>query len=326
MAITYLPKLALQGATAAFYDALDATPQVWQNHVMMVPSTSAKETYTFPGSMPIPRVLTNTRSIQGFRDMKFDVVNQTHELTIMVKLEDFEDDQVAGITRRFAELGEVFGTYKDQVFAALLTDNAAPPMADDAAVTWANYYTASSGTVGASATMDNTGTGVTATGAPGATTPTTQEFLNAVSKAKAAFLGSGSNDLGRDDQGRAGFNNLAATKLACVIPPIYETAAKTAQNSVVVPDDVDGAMSTNVMANTFTVDVLPYLTSAAIMYTNAVGAIRKPFIYQQRTPLEIEIDTDRSRIHQRNGVLVTVRERWVMTYGDPRRSFRETFS
>jgi hypothetical protein len=62
------------------------------------------------------------------------------------------------------------------------------------------------------------------------------------------------------------------------------------------------------------------------MYTNALGATRKPFIYQQRTPLEIVIDTDRARIQQRNGVMVTVRERWVMTYGDPRRSYRETFS
>jgi phage major head subunit gpT-like protein len=323
---TYLPNLVLQGATGAFYNSLEAAPQVWQNHVMTVPSGAGKETYAFPGAMPVPRVLTNARSIQGFRDMKFDVENQTHELTIVVKLEDFEDDQVAGITRRFQELGEVFGTYKDQVFANLLIDNNPPPMADDPAVTWANFYTASLGTIGSSATFDNTGVGVTATGLPGATTPTTQEFLNAIANAKAAFLSSGSTGLGRDDQGRAGFNSLAATKLGVIIPPIYEHAARTAQNSAVVPDDTDGATSNNVWANTFTVDVLPYLTSEAIMYTNALGATRKPFIYQQRTPLEIVIDTDRARIQQRNGVMVTVRERWVMTYGDPRRSYRETFS
>lgn len=325
MAITFTPSLALQGAIGAFYDSLNAAPQVWKNNVMMVASTSAKETYAFPGAMPIPRVLQNARSIQGFRDMKFDVVNNTYELTLMIKLEDFEDDQVQGLTRRFGELGEVFGTYKDEVFATLLTDNNAPPMADDDAVTWANFYT-SSGTVGASSSLDNTiAYAITGSGL-GTTVPTGDEFIVGLTGGEAQMNGSDTGELGVDDQGRAGFNALATTKLRVVIPPIFKGGAMEAMNATTIATDAGTASRSNVFAGMAGIDVLPYLSSNAIMYVNAVGATRKPFIYQQRTALEIKIDDDQTRIHMNNGVLVTVRERWVMTYGDPRRSVQVTFS
>jgi hypothetical protein len=75
-------------------------------------------------------------------------------------------------------------------------------------------------------------------------------------------------------------------------------------------------------------DVLDYLDSSNTTkaYVNAVGATRKPFILQQRTPLEVEILDDPASIALHNAVLVLCRERFVFAYGDPRRSIEVTWT
>lgn len=318
MAETTTPALILKGALAAFHQRMAEVPQVWQNHVMEVNSTTAKETYAFPGMIPTPRVFQDARSIQGFRDMKFDVTNNTYELTLLIKLEDFEDDQVGGIRMRFQELASVFATYKDEVFASLLENGAtdAPPLNDDDSVSWSTFYT-NSGTVGDSSAMDNNYTSAAATG----TTPTGQEVQDTVRDAKATMMRF------EDDTGRPAFNAVAGSRLRAVIPPEFDIPFRNAFNAtIVLGDDTAGGSRANVMQGFLDFDVLPYLANSDAFYLNMVGDVRKPFIYQQRTPLQITIDTTPEGMQERNGVLVMCRERWVMTYGDPRRACRHIYT
>lgn len=318
MGLTTTPALILKGALGVFHETMARQPQVWQNYVMRVPSTTKKETYAFPGRVPTPRVFTDARSIQGFRDMKFDVTNLTYELTLLIDLEDFEDDQTGNIRRQFQDLAEVFGTYKDEIFAGLLENGAsdAPPLNSDDFVTWATFYEAG-GTVGDSGSMTNDFTSAAATG----TTPTAQELLDELRDVKAAMMRF------EDDTGRPTFNGPAGRMMRTVVPPEFEVPMSEAMTSaLIIGDDSAGGSRSNPQQGFSQWDVLPYLANADTMYPNLVGSHRMPFIYQQRTPLKITIDTTEEGMQERNGVLVMCRERWVMTYGEPRRASRHVYT
>ena len=319
MGLTTTPNLILAGALAAFHEKLNTFPEVWRNHVMEVPTTTKEATYVFPGHLPIPRVMEDGRSIQGFRDFKFTQSDNTYELSLLIDREDLEDDQTGTIRQRFLDLAEVFGTYKDQLFGALLAGGptAEPPInaADD--VTWATFYEAG-GTIGDSGAMTNFSTGAASTG----TEPVASELIRDVGLMKASLLRF------KDDQGRVGFNANSASNLRMVVPPEMELAFSEVMGSTLLPGPVagDGSRTAPKVQGLAGYDVLPYLSSSIIMYANAVGSERKPFIYQNRTPLEVVIDDSAQGMAERNGVLILCRERFVIGYGDPRRSYQWTWT
>lgn len=320
MALTTTPALILKGAIADFQEKIQTAPQIWRDHAMEVPSTSAKETYAFVGSVPTPRVFVNARSIQGFQDFNFDIENQTYELTMLIDLEDFEDDQIGGITMRFSELAEVFATYKDQLFATLLengdsTTDGIPPLNSAAGAAFLAMYDDTS-SIGASGTIDN----LLADSVVANSAPTPAELHTMFAEIRSTML------LYNDDQGRAGFNAVAGTKLRFVIPPQYEMYFAAALNSLFHVGNAAGGSQDNVFRGFGEYDVLPYLSSGTVFWANFVGATRKPFIFQNRLPLQITVDTSPEGMQERNGVLVMCRERFALTYGEPRRSTQMTVS
>lgn len=303
MAITVLPNMILKGALAAFWQKMDQIPTVWDKHVMNVVSTTATEKYTWPGAVPVPRVFADARSIQGFRDFSFDLANNKYELTLLIKRDDFEDDQNGSIMMRFLELAEVFGTFKDQLFAALLVAGATDNAAMDS-----NTFFDDTRTIGDSGTIDND-----LTSAVTDTQPTSAEILADLNLIQNAFHGF------NDDQGRP-FNSLAVTDMRMIIPPVYWQPVTEALGASVL------ANTTNVFKGMAQFDVLPYLTGADTLYVSALGATRKPFIFQERTKLEIIIDTDPAHVAAREGVLVMCRERFRLGYGEVRRCIRQVYT
>ncbi len=311
MAITVLPNLILKGALSAFHQRMSEIPEIWPKHAMQTTSTTATEKYTFPGFIPTPRVFTDSRSIQGFRDFKFDLENLEYELTILIKRKDFEDDQTGTIMSRFRELAEVFATYKDQVFADLLANAGS----DNAPMDGTSFYNTAR-TIGDSGTIDNDDTSAAATG----TIPTAVEFMDDLANAKAKMRRF------NDDTGRR-FNSAAMREMRIILPPEFERPASEALNAAFIPMVTADAATENVFFKGMAqFDVLDYLSGADTMYINLLGAERLPFLYQQRTPLEVIIDQNPTNVAKRNGVLVMCRERWVMTYGDPRRSLRHVYT
>lgn len=312
MAVTKLPALIIKGALGAFHERMASIPEIWPDHFMHVPSTTKTETYAWPGRIPIPRVFENARSIQGMRDVKFDITNITYELTMLIDLEDFEDDQTGTITQRFQELAEVFGTYKDQLFATLLEagPTTIPPIGSDSDVT-ADFFYDDTISFGSSGTIDNLATSnITLTAIN-----TSAEFLTALNADRVLMANY------KDDQGRAGYNALAMTRPVVITSMGHDKGIREALNSTLL-----GGGNTNVDQGLVTHQILPYLANTDEFYLNLLGATRKPFIYQQRTPLEIEIDLSKEGMIERNGVLVMCRERFVMQYGDPRRSLQHTYT
>jgi hypothetical protein len=65
---------------------------------------------------------------------------------------------------------------------------------------------------------------------------------------------------------------------------------------------------------------------ATQVYASALGSVRKPFIYQERTPLEVIIKASADDVAENNGVMLLTRQRYIMTYGDFRRSILVTLA
>lgn len=311
MAMTTTPALVLKGALNEFRESMDKIPQVWENHVQIVTSTTQTERYSFAGMLPKPRVFDDVRHIQGFRDFTFNVENNEYELSILVKRKDMEDDQTSEIMNRFREFGEAFGSWKNELFATLLEAGAAtaPPFDDAGGTTFSNFYDDTS-SIGSSGTIDNDATSaIVASG-----TPTSSEILTTLQTNIATMQNYA------DDQGRKGFNGLASSTIRCTIPPAYQFAFMEALNATIISN------TTNVFTNLVQFDVLPFLGNTTTFYMDLMGANRKPFIMQQRTPLEIIIDSNPTNVAARNGWLVMCRERFELTYGEPRRSLRHVFT
>ena len=219
MAVWKPNKLAIKGALASFHETLANIPTIWQNHCMMADSTTSVEQYVFPGFVPTPRLFVNGRTIQGLRDFKFNITNNEYELSILIDRKSFEDEQYGLINSRLQELAEVWGTFKDYLFAQLLING---DVSGNVGWDGTLFYTTSR-TIGGSATIDNAKTSAAAT----STIPSVIEFRAAMESAKATMRGY------QDDQGRP-FNSLATKNLRVIVPPTYESVAMEALNASII--------------------------------------------------------------------------------------------
>lgn len=297
--------LIVKGAQAAFHQTLDAIPSVWQDHCAIYQSDTAVEPHAFPGFIPRPREFLSGRQIQGLRDFTYNVTNNEYELSIAIDRKHFEDDQTGLIAERMKEMAETWGTFKDYLFAQLLINGSSSGFtAFDGTIFYADTRV-----IGASANIDNLTTSVAAADPA---VPTTAEFLADLKLSKASIRKY------QDDTGKP-FNSLAVQDLRVIIPPDFEAPVFEALNATFI------STTDNVFRGMAQMDVLDYL-SAKVMYVNAVGATRKPFIMQQRMPLEIEILDSPEAVALHNAVLVLCRERFVFAYGDPRRSIEHTYT
>jgi len=319
MAVWVPNTLAVKGALDAFHQRIDQIPEVWSNYALEVPSTTSQETYAYAQAVPEPRIMTGERHIQGMGDASFAVTNETIELTILVAREQFEDDQVSGINSRFREMAEVYKTFKDSQFTTKLVNGSSTTLGLAPIDGLAFFH--DTRTIGGSGTIDND---VTSAAAAATGIPTTSEFLLQLAVWKAAMLRY------KDDQGRP-FNIQASTKMRIAIMPEAEAVVRAALNSAFVPIVAgDGATdNTNIFRGMAEIDVLPYHAASSdtnTMYLAMVGAERKPFIHQQRVPLEVIVDMDPTHVAERNGVLVMCRERYKLAYGEPRRMLKQVWT
>lgn len=318
---TWTPdNLTTKGALAAFHDRLDSIPTFYDKVCQIVPSNAKVENYGFPGHLPIPRVMRSGRRVQGLRDWSYNVENETYELTIAIDRTYFEDDQTGLVASRMREVAEAWATFKDDLLVDLLINGGtAGYTAFDG-----NTFFHNTRTLGDSGTIDNKLTSAAATG----TIPIAAECKTSLSTSIAQMRGF------KDDQGRP-FNTQAASKLAVVCPPECEFAYKEAINSsVILQPNVDMASATagaavdNVFYQIADVYVTGYYSNGTYPrdYIMAIGAERKPFIYQERTPLEVQILDDAASVAYHDAVLVLCRQRFVLAYGEFRRCIEYIWS
>jgi phage major head subunit gpT-like protein len=303
--------LSTKGALASFHQAMENAPAIWSNHAMMINSTSASEALVFPGFIPAPREFLGSRQFQDARDFTYTVANKEYELSMVINRKAWEDDQTGLINTRLSEMGEVWATWKDSLFTTLLANgNVSGNNGFDGVTFHSDDHSA--GTTGL--TTDNNLSLTAATG----TVFTVAEFQTALDNTRQAFQGF------TDDTGRP-YNAQALANLRVIIHP---TQAKAVYEAVYQTAFTGGSGATNEWGNQALqgIDVNLYQASGDSdeLYFSALGSVRKPFIYQERTALEVVILADADNVAAFNGVQVLTRQRYVLTYGDPRRSILMT--
>lgn len=307
MATNVFANITQKGTLAQFSQALETAPNIWRNHVMEIPSDAPTETHVFAGTLPVPREFISGREFGGIRDFKFDVPNKTFELSFMIDRESMEDDRHGLINRRIAEAAEVWATFKDFQFAALLTDGDSALSPIDALA----FFHATR-TIGGSSALDNIDTTAAATDA----SPTATEVGLGLQSNLILFAAM------EDDQGRIGYNANAVQKLRVIAHPAMERGFVEFLNSTLLSSS-DNPWGKGLAE----FDSLPYLTPGSNQYfLTAVGSTRRPFIYQERTGLEIVVFTETKDIALNNGVMVLTRQRYRLEYGDFRRCIQHTYT
>jgi phage major head subunit gpT-like protein len=311
MARNVFANITQKGTESDFHQALELQPNIWENHVMRIDSTAASEQLVWPGFLPEPREFINGRNLVGIRDFTYTVTNKTYELSFMIDRESMEDDQHSMINMRISEGAEVWAGFKDSQFATLLINGESATLGIDTLDSSAFHL--ATRTIGASGTIDNTDTAaISSDNDP--TLAQCQTAIKGIITKMDRFL---------DDTGDRPFNAGARSQKRLVIPTEYVRRFRETVNAALV----GGGDSNPYFENICELDELLYLTDADnAVYMSYVGSTRKPFIYQERTPLEIIVRNEPGEVAENDGVLVLCRQRYRLGYGDPRRNLRYDFT
>lgn len=307
MATNIFSNITVKAIEGLFMEVMGKAPNIFRNHCMIQNSTSPQETYSWLGTLPVPREFLNARSFQGLRDFTVTLVNNTYEMSFIVQRNTLEDDSLDQIKTRITEVAEVWATFDDSLFATLLEAGASSTDTFDGTTFFDDTRT-----IGSSAAIDNDRT--SAISDDNAATAT--EVGLALEENLSAMW------VYEDDQGRPSFNAQAMGNLRVIIHPQYLRGFTEFLNSSLLSNS-DNPWGKGLVE----IDVLPYLTASDITYyLSALGATRKPYIYQERTATEVMVYNDAKDVAENDGLMVLSRKRLRFGYGDPRRALQHVFT
>lgn len=311
MATNIFSNITQKGTIANFMQAMANTPTIWEEHVQRVSSTAASEQYVWPGFLPVPREFLSGRNFQGIIDFTYTVTNGEFEMSFLIDRKSMEDDQHGMINSRIQEAAEAWATFKDfQFITELLVEG------DTLTTTFdGTAFHTDTRTIGGSANIDNASTTVAAADD---SVPTSAEFLTVLNTMMSTM------SRYQDDQGRP-FTATAMNNLRMIVPPEFVRAATEGVNSTLIGGGNSNPWGLNIVE----IDSTPYMPAIGTdtaMYLEAVGSNRRPFIYQERTPLEIVVFNGANDVVENNGVKVLTRQRYKFAFGEPRYSIRHDFT
>ncbi|MBK8268024.1 MAG: Mu-like prophage major head subunit gpT family protein [Planctomycetes bacterium] len=286
--------LLTKGLRGEFFNRFDATKTHFADLSTRIASNSDRETYKWLGTVPQVREWGTGRLAKGLRTESYSIENLKYEATLEVDRDEISDDQTGQIRLRVSELAQRAATHKDYLIAQLLTLGETAGNNSYDGVSFFNATHAS----GASGNQSNLLTyNAVATDAP-----TVPEFKEALKEAIAAMLGY------KDDQGEPMM--LSAAGLVCVVPATMLFVATEAINATIINNQ------TNVLAGIASVVSFPWLTDASKWYLMKTDGVVRPFIFQDREPIEFNALTeDSDEGFRREKFLFGVRARYRMAYG-----------
>jgi phage major head subunit gpT-like protein len=286
--------LLTKGLRSEFFNRFDATPIHYRDLATRIVSTSDREVYKWLGTVPRVREWGTGRLAQGLRTESYSVSNLKYEATIEVDRDEISDDQTGQIRLRVGELAQRAATHKDYLISQLLIGGETAGNNSYDGVSFFNAAHAS----GASGNQSNALT----YNAANDQAPTVAEFQDALKAAIAQMLSF------KDDQGEPML--ISASSLVCVVPPTMLFTASQAINATVIGD------ATNVLKGIARVVALPWLTELSKWYLLKTDGVVRPFIFQDREPVEFNALTEESEEgFRREKFLFGVRARYRMTYG-----------
>ena len=106
--------------SAAFMDGLGTAESQYEKIAMTVPSSTKENVYPWLGTLPSMQKWAGDRIIRNLKAHKYSIENEKFEMTIAVKRDDIEDDQVGIYGPMFRDMGAQAGLHPNQlVFGAL---------------------------------------------------------------------------------------------------------------------------------------------------------------------------------------------------------------
>lgn len=285
--------LVTKGLRSEFFNRLDSMPTHYKDLSTRLVSNSDHETYKWLGTVPKMREWGTGRLAAGLRTESYSVENLKYESTIEVDRDEIADDQTGQIRLRIAELAQRAATHKDYLISQLLVAGESSGLSYDGAAFFSAAH--ESGDSGAQSNL-------LTTGATDPDNPEAAEFKNSLNQAIASLLAF------KDDQGEPML--VTASGLVCVVPPSMLFTALEAINATLIGD------TTNVLHAAARVVALPWLTDASKWYLLKTDSFIRPFIFQDREPIEFSALADGSDDgFKREKYLYGVRARYRMTYG-----------
>jgi phage major head subunit gpT-like protein len=131
--------------------------------------------------------------------------------------------------------------------------------------------------------------------------PTTEEFKGALKAAIATLMNF------KDDQGEP--SSVSASGLACVVPTTMYLSALEAVNATMV------GSTSNVLQGAAKIIPFPWLTNTSKWYLLKTNGVIRPFIFQDREPVEFTALTEESdEGFRREKFLYGVRARYRLAY------------
>jgi len=274
--------------------ALTEADTLYQQLTTPIKSTKDAENYRWLGTVPQMREWGTGRVAKGLRAESYDVANLKYETTLEVDRDELADDQTAQIRIRIGELAQRAATHKDYLLAQLLIYGATSGFNSYDGVTFFNDAHVS----GASGSQDNDLTAAIVN----KDVPTSAEFKTALSLAIAQMLAF------KDDQGEPMMLNQKS--LICLVPTTMLMAAREALQAAVLSN------TSNVMVGAADVRAFPWLSAADTWYLCKNDGIVRPFIFQDREPIEFNSMAEGSdEEFMREKYLYGVRARYRVTYG-----------
>ncbi len=288
---TGLTTSALKGN---FFSALRAAAPMWRELTTVVKSTGSQESYRWLGTVPQMRPWGTGRLARGLRSESYSVENQKYESTIEVDRDELADDQLGQVMVRVKELARRAITHPDKLLANMLEHGADSGYTSyDGSTFFATAHSSGdSGEQTNMVSMDVTN--------PGA--PTAEEFAASYQYAVEKMLSL------KDDQGEPMNSDLG--KLIVLVPVNLWYQAKKALTAQVLDN------STNVLSGEAKVLVFPQLTSTDRWYLCRSDVEVRPFIFQDREPIEFTALAEGSEeSFKREKYLYGVRARYALAYG-----------
>lgn len=286
--------LLTKGLRSEFFSRFESATTYFQDLATRIQSNSDSETYRWLGSLPRMREWGTGRLARGVGGESYSIENLKYESTLEIDRDEIADDKTGQIRIRIGELASRAATHKDYLIAQLLISGETSGFNSYDGVTFFNNAHVS----GSSGSQDN----LLTSEAILPDSPTVAEFKEALKFAIATLLGF------KDDQGEP--MAITATGLVCVVPTTMYLTALEAVSAAMV------ASTSNVLQGAARVIAFPWLTDVSKWYLLKTDGVVRPFIFQDREPVEFTALTeDSDEGFRREKFLYGVRARYRLAYG-----------
>lgn len=305
--------LLTKGLKSSFFELfnqLHGQATVFQDLCTTIPSDADQENYGWLGSVPPMREWGTGRKAKGLHAEEYNVKNLKYESTIEVDRDEISDDQTGQIAIRVKEQAQRAAWHKDYLISQLLLNGSTAGFNSYDGVP---FFDAShvSGLSGAQANEGNftvaTYAGANLYDEPASTTAYgPQTALIAFNDAVAALMAL------KDDQGEYMHRDYAGGWAVVCAPTKVYTWAK-AFGAQILPQTGSNVMPPGAPPR---VIPMPDLTSASVWYLLKLDSVVRPFIFQDREPVEyMALEKDSDEGFRREKYLYGVRARYRITYG-----------